>query len=85
LQVGEEMEFKQIIERLNFLYHKRVDTGLSEEELAEESKLRREYIEVIKGNLRNQLDRIQNVETTNSGGHHDCCCSHDDGCHGEKH
>lgn len=78
------MELQKVITRLNFLYHKRITTGLSEEEREEESRLRREYIEAIKGNLRNQLDRIEIVEPEKPG-HHDCCCGHDHSRYGERH
>lgn len=46
------------IERINILARKAKTEGLSEEEKAEQAKLRREYIEAMKMNLRSQLDNI---------------------------
>ncbi|HHU51150.1 MAG TPA: DUF896 domain-containing protein [Firmicutes bacterium] len=78
------MELRKVITRLNFLYHKRTTTGLSEEEQAEESRLRREYIETIKGNLRQQLDQIKIVEPAKPG-RSGCCCGHDHSSCEERH
>ncbi|MDE6699628.1 MAG: DUF896 domain-containing protein, partial [Acetatifactor sp.] len=46
------------IRRINELYHTSQETGLSEEELAEQAKLRKEYVESVRGNLKAQLDNI---------------------------
>lgn len=46
------------IDRINTLYHKSKSTGLSEEEQAEQTALRREYIETIRNSLRGNLNNI---------------------------
>ncbi len=49
---------QEMIDRINELYHKSQDTGLSEEEAAEQKELRRKYIEAIRVNMRANLNRI---------------------------
>ena len=46
------------IDRINELAHKAKSVGLTEEEKAEQQKLRREFIANIRMNLRTQLDNI---------------------------
>ena len=46
------------IKRINELYHKSKAEGLTPEEAAEQQKLRREYIESFKRNLRGTLNNI---------------------------
>lgn len=46
------------IKRINELYHKSQDVGLTEEEKAEQQKLRAEYIAAVRANLRGQLNNI---------------------------
>ena len=46
------------IKRINELYHKSKSVGLSEDEKAEQARLRKEYVECIRGNLRSQLDSM---------------------------
>ncbi len=46
------------IDRINTLYHKSKSVGLSEKEAAEQVALRKEYIEVIRKNLRGNLNNI---------------------------
>jgi len=54
------------IQRINELYHKSKGDGLSPEEKEEQVKLRKEYMESMKANLRSQLDSIsiQNEDGT---------------------
>ena len=47
-----------MIDRINTLHHKAQSVGLTEEEKAEQARLRKEYIETIKMNLRSHLDNI---------------------------
>ncbi|AFS77998.1 hypothetical protein UPF0291 [Gottschalkia acidurici 9a] len=47
------------IERINFLAKKSKEEGLSETEKKEQAKLRKEYIDCFKNNLRKQLDCIE--------------------------
>lgn len=46
------------IARINALYHKMKEEGLTEEEQEEQKKLRQEYIASVRSNLRNQLDHV---------------------------
>lgn len=46
------------IKRINELYHKSKNAGLTEAEKEEQKQLRQEYIASVRGNLRTQLDRI---------------------------
>ena len=46
------------IARINELYHKSKEKGLTEAERKEQQVLRREYIDSFKRNLRGQLDQI---------------------------
>ncbi len=49
---------EQKIRRINELYHKAKDSGLSEAELKEQQILRREYVDAFRQNLRGQLNQI---------------------------
>jgi len=51
------------IDRINELYHKSQSVGLTEEEKAEQAKLRKEYIEAVRRNLRGTLNNISIKET----------------------
>ncbi len=55
------MTMEQRIARINELYHKSQKEGLTAKEKEEQARLRREYIESVRGNLRAQLDNI-NIE-----------------------
>lgn len=46
------------INRINELYHKSQAEGLTDEEKAEQAKLRQEYIANVRGNLRSQLNNM---------------------------
>lgn len=50
------------IERINFLAKKQREEGLTEEEKAEQAKLRKEYIDSVTGNLRAQLNNTYVVD-----------------------
>ncbi len=50
------------IERINFLAKKQREEGLTDEEKAEQAKLRRAYIDSVVGNLKSQLDNTYVVE-----------------------
>lgn len=53
------MNIDEIINRINFLYKKSKEEGLTQEELDEQQKLRRFYIDSFKNNLRAQLETIE--------------------------
>lgn len=52
------MNMDERIRRINELYHKSQAEGLTEEEKAEQAKLRQEYVASVRGNLKAQLDNI---------------------------
>lgn len=54
------------IKRINELYHKSKNEGLTEEEKKEQAKLRKDYILSIRKNLRASLDNISIVEPDGS-------------------
>ena len=56
---------KKLIERINFLYKKSKEEGLTEEEKIEQQKLRREYINIIKGNVKVQVEGVEKISTPN--------------------
>lgn len=58
----------QTIARINELARKQRETGLSEEEKAEQNRLRRIYIDNIKQQVRQQLEQSQPSHT------HSCSC-----------
>ena len=61
-----EMTMDERIKRINELYHLSQERELTEEEKREQGRLRWEYINAIKGNLRSQLDSITVVEPDGS-------------------
>ncbi len=54
------------IDRINELYHKSQSVGLTEEEQAEQTRLRKAYLAAVKGNLRSQLNNISIQEPDGS-------------------
>ena len=54
------------IARINELYHKSKGEGLTDAEKKEQAKLRRAYIDAIKGNVRAQLNNIDIVDKDGS-------------------
>ncbi len=52
------MNMEERIARINELYHKSQGAGLTAEEKEEQARLRREYVDSIKRNLKSQLDNI---------------------------
>lgn len=71
---------KEQISRINELYRKQKSTGLTDKEKAEQSKLRRLYINSVKENLRGHLDSIKVVDNPqgechdHGHHHHNCGC-----------
>ncbi|SDF59566.1 DUF896 domain-containing protein [Sporolituus thermophilus] len=64
----------EMIARINELARKQRSCGLSEQEKTEQATLRRQYIDHIKAQVKEQLDRLK---TQQCGHTHDCHC----GCH----
>ncbi len=52
------MNMDERIKRINELYHKSQKEGLTEEEKEEQAKLRKEYVDSVRNNLKSQLDNI---------------------------
>lgn len=50
------------IKRINELYHKSKAEGLTDEEKAEQKKLREDYVAAIRGNIRSQLENVKVVD-----------------------
>ncbi len=54
------------IDRINALYHKSQEEGLTEAEKQEQAALRKEYIEAIRRNMRGALNNISIQEADGS-------------------
>ena len=52
------MNMEQRIARINELYHKSQNEGLTDAEKEEQVRLRKEYVENVRANLRGQLESI---------------------------
>ncbi|MDI3310117.1 MAG: DUF896 domain-containing protein [Thermoanaerobacterium sp.] len=65
---------KEMIDRINYLYHKSKNEGLTDEEKLEQSKLRMEYVKEIRERVKQQLDNIKFVD--DDACHDDCCHHH---------
>ena len=50
------------IKRINELYHKSKAEGLTDEEKAEQKKLREDYVAAMRGNIRSQLENVKVVD-----------------------
>lgn len=59
------MDIDKIIERINFLYKKSQNEGLTYEEKVEQQELRQRYIDNVKRNFRAQLEGIKRVPPKN--------------------
>ncbi len=59
------MEQKDL-DRINALYHKSKNEGLTEAEAAEQAALRKSYIETIRKNMRANLNNISVIEKDGS-------------------
>lgn len=64
--MSQEMTMDERIARINALYHKSQNEGLTEEEKAEQQKLRAEYVANIRAGLRGQLNNIDIKEKDGS-------------------
>ena len=60
------MTMQETIDRINELYHKSQNEGLTEEEKAEQKELRQQYVLSIRRSLRGQLDNIDIQEEDGS-------------------
>ncbi|WP_124727428.1 DUF896 domain-containing protein [Staphylospora marina] len=53
---------QELIRRINELAKKKKTVGLTEEERAEQARLYKVYLAAIRGQVKQQLDRIQYVD-----------------------
>ncbi len=53
---------QEMIDRINFLAHKKKTLGLTEDELVEQRHLYKEYLDAFRANLKAQLDLIEVVD-----------------------
>lgn len=51
----------ELTKRVNYLYKKSTEEGLTEQEKIEQKELRQKYIDNVKRNFRSQLDTIKKV------------------------
>ncbi len=56
------MDFQETVKRLNELYHKSKEAGLTAAETAERECLRRQYLAAIRGQVQSSLDRVEIVD-----------------------
>ena len=56
------MTMDETIKRINELYHKSQDVGLTDEEKEEQKLLRQKYIDSIRGSLKSQLENVDIVD-----------------------
>lgn len=61
-----QMNMDERIARINELYHKSQGEGLSAAEKEEQARLRKEYVENVRANLRGQLDSITTLRPDGS-------------------
>ena len=55
-------QMKDLIKRINELANKSKAEGLTEDEKEEQQKLRKEYIEIFRGNVKNTLMNVKVVD-----------------------
>lgn len=55
------MKVEELIKRINYLYKKSKEEGLTEEEKTEQSELREKYLQNIRNNFKSQLEGIGGV------------------------
>lgn len=57
-----QLTVKEMTDRINELYHKSQNEGLTDAEKKEQAELRRAYVANVRANLKAQLDNIIIVE-----------------------
>lgn len=60
------VKLEELINRINELYHKQKEVGLTEEEKVEQANLRNEYRDLFRKSLRGNLDTIDIKEKDGS-------------------
>jgi uncharacterized protein YnzC (UPF0291/DUF896 family) len=56
------MKIEELVSRINYLYKKSEEMGLTEEEKIEQQALRQKYIDNVKMNFRAQLNTIKKTD-----------------------
>nr|WP_276575917.1 radical SAM protein [Oceanirhabdus seepicola] len=56
------MDFKEVLKRINALYNKSKNEGLTEEEKKEQAEIRKYYISVITGNVKGNLNKVEKID-----------------------
>lgn len=59
------MGIDELISKINYLYHKSKEKGLTSEEIEEQKELRKIYVNNIKNNFKAQLEGIKNNNIKN--------------------
>lgn len=59
---GDRVLSKEKIQRINFLSRKSKDEGLTDEEITEQKKLRKEYLKSFRKSFKQKLDTIKVVD-----------------------
>lgn len=73
---------RELVDKINSLWHKQQTVGLTEEEKEEQLLARRQYIDAIKSQVRDMLETIKNPEcqtedkTANQIDGDSCTCEH---------
>ncbi|GLC32149.1 DUF896 domain-containing protein [Clostridium omnivorum] len=57
------MDFDEMVKRINFLYKKSQNEGLTDEEKSEQKELRQRYVDNVKRNFRAQLETVERKST----------------------
>ena len=60
------MDMTELINRINILYKKKLETGLTEDEQDEQRVLRVKYLSNFRENFRAQLETVEKKENRNS-------------------
>ena len=55
----DDMKIEEVIEKINLLYKKSQEEGLSQEDKELQQKLRQRYIDNVKRNFRSQIEGIE--------------------------
>lgn len=58
---------RELIEKINSLWHKQKTVGLTEEEKKEQKQAREEYLAAMRGRVRGMLKDIRNSEDAQEG------------------
>lgn len=72
MECGEDgllvMDIEQLIARINELSRKQKQTALTSEEVEERDRLRQQYLQNFRSNMRQELDRIKFVDEDENEG-----------------